>query len=161
MATKMGLLVVEGRPDDLDCVRGGRIPPWYREIKTTSDDPELKALLSPSPDRVGSFIAKEAERECRKIHACGPVNVSLWVEDWDQFQCEPLRLPTCWAEDDDKMYDDEYLSDGGICPNTFRKLVRLGIAPPPLRIPGLGRDLFDKEQQDQAIRALRSEKAVA
>jgi hypothetical protein len=49
----------------------------------------------------------------------------------------------------------------GVSPNTFRKLVRLGIAPPPLRIPELGRDLFDIQQQDQAIRARRREKAVA
>jgi hypothetical protein len=49
----------------------------------------------------------------------------------------------------------------GVSPNTFRKFVRLGIAPPPLHIPELGRDLFDIQQQDQAIRALRREKAVA
>jgi hypothetical protein len=49
----------------------------------------------------------------------------------------------------------------GVCPNTFRKLVRIGAAPPPLYIPELGRDLFDLQQQDQAILALRREKAVA
>ena len=49
----------------------------------------------------------------------------------------------------------------GVSYNTFRKLVRLGVAPPPLRIPELGRDLFDIQQQDQAIRALRREKVVA
>ena len=49
----------------------------------------------------------------------------------------------------------------GVSYNTFRKMVRLGVAPPPLHIPELGRDLFDKEQQDQAIRALRREKAAA
>jgi hypothetical protein len=49
----------------------------------------------------------------------------------------------------------------GVSANTFRKFVRLGIAPPPLYIPELGRDLFDIQQQDQAIRALRREKALA
>jgi hypothetical protein len=49
----------------------------------------------------------------------------------------------------------------GVCPNSFRKLVRLGVAPGPLYVPGLDRNLFDKEQQDQAIRALRREKTVA
>jgi hypothetical protein len=48
----------------------------------------------------------------------------------------------------------------GVSYNTFRKLVKLGVAPPPLYILQLGRELFDKEQQDQAIRALRREKAV-
>jgi hypothetical protein len=42
----------------------------------------------------------------------------------------------------------------GVCPNTFRKLVRQGIAPGPIGIPGLGRLLFDREQQDRAIEAL-------
>jgi len=49
----------------------------------------------------------------------------------------------------------------GVSYNTFRKLVKRGVAPPPLYIPELGRELYDKEQQDQAIRALRREKAVA
>jgi excisionase family DNA binding protein len=43
----------------------------------------------------------------------------------------------------------------GVSQNTFRKLVRTGVAPGPLRIPGLGRLLFDREQQDQALDALR------
>jgi hypothetical protein len=38
---------------------------------------------------------------------------------------------------------------------TIRKLER------PLHNPELGREPFDEEQQDQAIRALRREKAVA
>ena len=48
----------------------------------------------------------------------------------------------------------------GVSYNTFCKLVRLGVAPPPLHIPELGRDLFDIQQQDQAIRALRREKVA-
>jgi excisionase family DNA binding protein len=48
----------------------------------------------------------------------------------------------------------------GVSPNTFRKLVRAGIAPGPLHVPGLGRHLFDREQQDRAIDALGSERAV-
>jgi len=42
----------------------------------------------------------------------------------------------------------------GVSPNTFRKLIRAGIAPGPLHLPGLGRLLFDREQQDRAIDAL-------
>jgi hypothetical protein len=48
----------------------------------------------------------------------------------------------------------------GVCPNTFRKLVRDGIAPGPLSCPGLGRLLFDREEQDRAIDARRSGKAA-
>jgi hypothetical protein len=48
----------------------------------------------------------------------------------------------------------------GVSPNTFRKFLRLGIAPPPLRIPELGRDLFDLEQHEKAIRARRREKVA-
>jgi hypothetical protein len=39
--------------------------------------------------------------------------------------------------------------------NTFQRLVRDGIAPPPMSVPGLGRMLFDREQQKRAIDALR------
>jgi hypothetical protein len=45
----------------------------------------------------------------------------------------------------------------GVSPNTFRKLVRTGIAPGPINVPGLGRLLFDREQQDRAIDALRQQ----
>ena len=41
--------------------------------------------------------------------------------------------------------------------NTFRKLMQQGVAPGPLNIPGLGRHLFDREQQDRAIDALRQQ----
>jgi len=42
-----------------------------------------------------------------------------------------------------------------VCTKTFRKIVRQGIAPGPIKT-GLGRDLYDREQQDRAISALRS-----
>ena len=44
--------------------------------------------------------------------------------------------------------------------NTFRKLMQQGVAPGPLNIPGLGRLLFDREQQDRAIDALRQQSRV-
>jgi hypothetical protein len=44
--------------------------------------------------------------------------------------------------------------------NTFRKLMQQGVAPGPLNIPGLGRHLFDREQQDRAIDALRQQSRV-
>ena len=45
----------------------------------------------------------------------------------------------------------------GLSANTFRKLMLQGVAPGPLDIPGLGRLLFDREQQDRAIDALRQQ----
>jgi len=48
-----------------------------------------------------------------------------------------------------------------VSPNTFRKLMQEGIAPGPLEIPCLGRTLlFDREQQDRAIDALRQQSRV-
>ena len=44
--------------------------------------------------------------------------------------------------------------------NTFRKLMQQGVAPGPLNIPGLGRLLFDREQQDRAIDSLRQQSRV-
>jgi hypothetical protein len=47
----------------------------------------------------------------------------------------------------------EAASYWGSSPNTFRKLVREGIAPGPIYTPGMGRKLFDRLAQDQAIDA--------
>jgi hypothetical protein len=41
----------------------------------------------------------------------------------------------------------------GISRNTFLKLVRLGVARPPLHIPETGRVLYDRLQIDDAISA--------
>jgi hypothetical protein len=49
----------------------------------------------------------------------------------------------------------------GVSYNTFKKLVRLGIAPGPIQIPELGRLLFDRKQQDAAISARRKLAEVA
>jgi predicted site-specific integrase-resolvase len=43
----------------------------------------------------------------------------------------------------------------GVSYTTFRRLVRDGIVPPPMSVPGLGRMLFDREQQERAMDALR------
>ena len=48
----------------------------------------------------------------------------------------------------------------GLSENTFRKLMQQGVAPGPLNIPGLGRLLFDREQQDRAIDSLRQQSRV-
>jgi hypothetical protein len=45
----------------------------------------------------------------------------------------------------------ETASYWGVSPNTFKKLVREGTAPGPINAPGLGRLLFDREQQDRAL----------
>ena len=54
----------------------------------------------------------------------------------------------------------ETASYWGLSANTFRKLMLQGFAPGPLNIPGLGRLLFDREQQDRAIDALRQQSRV-
>jgi hypothetical protein len=41
----------------------------------------------------------------------------------------------------------------GISPGTFRKLVRVGIMPPPLNIPEIERNIFDRVQIDDAMSA--------
>ena len=41
----------------------------------------------------------------------------------------------------------------GVSPGTFRKLVRLGIAPQPLKIPEIDRNIFDREAIDRAMTA--------
>jgi hypothetical protein len=41
----------------------------------------------------------------------------------------------------------------GVSPGTFRKLVRLGIAPQPLKIPEIDRNIFDRQAIDRAMSA--------
>ena len=43
----------------------------------------------------------------------------------------------------------------GVSPGTFRKLVRLGLAPAPLELPGLDRKVFDRFELDRAMDAAR------
>jgi excisionase family DNA binding protein len=43
----------------------------------------------------------------------------------------------------------------GVSYNTFRRLVRDGVPPPPMNVPELGRMLFDREEQERAMEALR------
>ena len=43
----------------------------------------------------------------------------------------------------------------GVSPDSFRKLVQNGIAPGAVHTPGFNRLLFDREQQDRAMDALR------
>ena len=48
----------------------------------------------------------------------------------------------------------------GVSPNTFKKLVRLGLAPPaPLKLPGLDRNIYDRQALDKAMSA-RAQRAV-
>jgi hypothetical protein len=42
----------------------------------------------------------------------------------------------------------------GVSPGTFRKLVRLGFAPEPLKLHGLDRNIYDKQALDAAMSAL-------
>jgi hypothetical protein len=41
----------------------------------------------------------------------------------------------------------------GVSPGSFRKLVRLGIAPQPLKIPEIDRNIFDRQAIDAAMTA--------
>jgi hypothetical protein len=41
----------------------------------------------------------------------------------------------------------------GVSPNTFKKLVRLGLAPAPLKLPGLDRNIYDRQALDDAMSA--------
>ena len=43
----------------------------------------------------------------------------------------------------------------GVSLGTFKKLVRLGLAPAPLRLPGLDRNVFDRLALDRAMDAAR------
>ena len=42
----------------------------------------------------------------------------------------------------------------GVSAGTFRKLVRLGIAPAPMNIPEVNRNVYDRQAIDQAMTAL-------
>jgi hypothetical protein len=41
----------------------------------------------------------------------------------------------------------------GVSPNTFKRLVRLGLAPAPLKLPGLDRNIYDRAALDAAMTA--------
>ena len=41
----------------------------------------------------------------------------------------------------------------GVSPGTFRELVRLGIAPQPMRLPRVNRNIYDRDAIDAAISA--------
>jgi hypothetical protein len=41
----------------------------------------------------------------------------------------------------------------GVSPNTFKKLVRLGLAPAPWKLPDLDRNVFDRQALDAAMSA--------
>jgi hypothetical protein len=48
----------------------------------------------------------------------------------------------------------------GVSPGTFKKLVRLGLAPPPLKRPGLDRNVFDLFELNRAMDAARQTQAA-
>ena len=39
----------------------------------------------------------------------------------------------------------------GVSPGTFRKMTRLGLAPPPMDLPGIDRRIYDRLALDRAI----------
>jgi hypothetical protein len=45
----------------------------------------------------------------------------------------------------------------GVHYHTFRKLVRLGIIPGPIKLPKLARLIFDREQQEEAFNRFRGD----
>jgi hypothetical protein len=48
----------------------------------------------------------------------------------------------------------------GVSPGTFKKFVRLGLAPAPLKLPGLDRNVFDRFELDRAMDAARRTEAA-
>ena len=48
----------------------------------------------------------------------------------------------------------------GLHYHTFRKLVRLGTIPGPIKLPGLARPIFDREQQEEAFNRFRNSEAA-
>jgi hypothetical protein len=48
----------------------------------------------------------------------------------------------------------------GVSPGTFKKLVALGLAPAPLKLPGLDRNIFDRLELDRAMDAARGSEAA-
>jgi hypothetical protein len=49
----------------------------------------------------------------------------------------------------------------GVSLGTFKKLVRLGLAPAPLKLPGLDRNIFDKFELDRAMDSAKKPSDVA
>jgi hypothetical protein len=49
----------------------------------------------------------------------------------------------------------------GVSPNTYRKLYRNGLAPGPIDIPGLDRNVFDRRELDRAMDAARNRETAA
>lgn len=47
----------------------------------------------------------------------------------------------------------------GVAAGTFRKMVRLGIAPAPMKLPGIDRVIYDRAEIDTAISAHRAIRA--
>ena len=48
----------------------------------------------------------------------------------------------------------------GVSPGTFKKLVRLGIAPAPLELPEIDRNVFDRFELDRAMDDARQTEAA-
>jgi hypothetical protein len=49
----------------------------------------------------------------------------------------------------------------GVSAGTFRKLVRLGIAPQPMNIPEVNRNIYDREAIDAAMTALAAREVTS
>jgi hypothetical protein len=47
--------------------------------------------------------------------------------------------------------EDQAAKYWGTCTNTFRKFVRDGVAPPPIKIEGFRNNLYDRVAQDAAM----------
>jgi hypothetical protein len=48
----------------------------------------------------------------------------------------------------------------GVHYHTFRKPVRLGVVPGPLKMHGIARPIFDREQQEEAFNRFRNSEVV-
>jgi hypothetical protein len=48
----------------------------------------------------------------------------------------------------------------GVSPNTYKRLYREGLAPGPLAMPGVDRNIFDRQELDRAMDAARVTEAA-
>jgi hypothetical protein len=117
MATRIGILVVEGGSGTLGHFIRPRylLPGWVRiQITARSDSREIRALLSQEL-LGGTFNAREAEKEFRAVLDQGPMDVSVFVEDWDAYAAKTHRAPVLtWQtgepdDDHDAGLDDRTL----------------------------------------------------
>ncbi len=95
--------------------------------------------------------------DVQAVSVAGPANHSIQIEPkvHHNFARRIIEMSKVSDVQPRVLSERQAAAYWNVCPNTFRKLVALGIAPKPINIPELGRNLYDREQQDAAIEARR------